>query len=132
MLAQLVKSALQGEVDSMKDRAAAAFISAFGALILILALGFAKLALFLGLSQLMPAWQAALVVAGGLLLIAIIVFLVARSIRNRRQTQRARLAADFQALVKDAGGTTPKGDMTLGTIAAALVAGLVIGRSINK
>lgn len=97
----------------------------------VIAIIFGILALYFWLDQYMENWQAAGFAAVLALLLGGILALVARAMK--RSSRHATRAAAFQpASLFDAGGQKKGSQPSLTTVAAALAAGIILGRNLPK
>ncbi len=134
MFRQIVGTLLKNELAELKRRSAGGLVLLLSVVLVALATAFGMLALFLWLSTHMLAWQAALAVFGVILIAALLLGLIGRSMIRRHKRRRD----DLDALVQAALGSHAKSDKTdktdapLGVIATAAVAGLIIGRGLSK
>lgn len=131
MLRQIVSMLLKNEVAELKRRSAGGVMILLCVTLLGLAMVFGMLAFFLWLSTHMLAWQAAMVVFGVILIAAIMLGLVGRSMIRRHKRRRDELDAYIQAAL----GPHPKDvttDAPVGVIVTAAVVGLIIGRRLSK
>lgn len=131
MFRQIVGTLLKNELAELKRRSAGGLLLLLSVVLVALATAFGMLALFLWLSTHMLAWQAALAVFGVILIAALLLGLIGRSMIRRHKRRRD----DLDALVQAALGSHAKSDKTdapLGVIATAAVAGLIIGRGLSK
>ena len=131
MFRQIVSMLLKNEVAELKRRSAGGVMILLSVTLLGLAMVFGMLALFLWLSTHMLAWQAAMVVFGVILIAAIMLGLIGRSMIRRHKRRRDELDAYIQAALGPhaKNGTT---DAPVGVIATAAVVGLIIGRGLSK
>lgn len=134
MLERLVSRLVSNQVTGLKHRLSGLGLIAFALLLLALAAVFAFLALHLWLSTMIEPWQAALAVAGIIILVSLALWLAGRA-KIRRERGRTMLVDDeIQALIRQLsaegglGGTKP----ALSLVAAAALIGLVIGRRAPK
>jgi membrane protein implicated in regulation of membrane protease activity len=130
MLAQIISLAAGGgaaELRRLRARLVAGAVALTG---LLVALGFAVVALFLWLTTRMEPWQAALLAALAALALAGIALLFGRSSARRPPLREADLAAQIQGIMaqvtKDADGKP----MT--AVTTALAAGIVLGRILSR
>ncbi len=137
MLEELIGAAVRAQSRNLKRKATGAVVEAAALGLVGFALLFALIAIYLWLSTKVEAWVAALIVATVVLVLAIILFLVgrmmmARNSRNRR-AQIDEALGEFrplaQALTGDAGLSRKS---SAGIVAAALAAGIVLGRSLHR
>lgn len=134
MLERLVSRLVSNQVAGLKRRISGLSLIVFALLLLALAAVFAFLALHLWLSTIIEPWQAALTVAGLVVLVSLALWLAGRA-KVRRERGRTMLMDDeIQALIRQLsaegglGGTKP----ALGIVAAAALIGLIIGRRAPK
>jgi hypothetical protein len=134
MLLRLVTSLVSTEIANLKRRA-----SGFGALIfacafLFLASAFIFFALYLWLAVRMLPWQAALMVAGIIILLSFVIWLTGRAMMRGRRYRNAQYEDDVSALMAQfsAAEIKPDGKQTLGLIAVSALVGLIIGRRLSK
>ena len=134
MFRQIVSMLLKNEVAELKRRSAGGVMILLSVTLLGLAMVFGMLALFLWLSTHMLAWQAAMVVFGVILIVALLLGLIGRSKIRRHKRRRDDLDAYVQAALGPHAKSdkTDKTDAPLGVIATAAVAGLIIGRGLSK
>ena len=131
MLRQIVSMLLKNEVAELKRRSAGGVMILLSVTLLGLAMVFGMLALFLWLSTHMLAWQAAIVVFVAILIAAVMLGLIGRSMIRRHKRRRNELDAYIRAaLGPHAKNVTT--DASVGVIATAAVVGLIIGRRLSK
>ena len=134
MLQQLVSRLVSNGLADVKRRASGAGLIVFGLLLLALAVTFAFFAVYLWLSTKMEPWLAALSVAGIIVLISLILWLVGRSIMRRQRARSMLMDEEIQTLIRQLsadgglGGKKP----ALSLVAAAALLGLLIGRRSSK
>jgi len=131
MLRQLFSLVLKREVADLKRRSAGGVIAFFGIGLVLLAGLFAMAGLYLWLATRMAPWEAALVVAGLLLLAGLGLVLAGRAMIRRQRARNDEIEALTQALLGKSGSTAAS-STTVGTVAAAAIIGLVIGRSLHR
>jgi membrane protein implicated in regulation of membrane protease activity len=131
MLRQLVSLVLKREVADLKRRSGGGVLLVAGALLLMLSSLVALAGLYLWLSTRMAPWEAALIVAAVLLLSGLVLILAGRSMIRRQRARNDEIEALTQALLGKSGGVSGSGTQ-VGTVAAAALIGLVIGRSLHK
>jgi len=127
MLRQLLASLVRSQVADLRRRATGGVVILVAAAALGIALTLALVALCLWLATLMAAWQAVAIVAGSVFVVALILFLVGRSTLRRRSAQAVELERLAQALGIDAKAKAA-GETSFGLIAAAMLAGFILGR----
>lgn len=103
--------------------------------ILLFAIAFALLAAFWALAEVLPNWQAALVMAGASLVAALILRAIGVHMIRRRARRNGSAAASLKDFVPDASASLqqslrPVDSITLITL--AVLAGVVVGRRISK
>lgn len=130
MLLDLVKSALAPEVAALKRMRTRAMLTGLALVVLAFAYGFGMLALFLGLSEAMRGWVAALVVAalGGIT--GAVILLVARGATRHRRRRTA--AAYPEPPVSDISRRRADPNLSMSAVSAALAAGIFLGRNLPK
>lgn len=137
MLEELIGAAVRAQSRNLKRKATGAVVEAAALGLVGFALLFALIAIYLWLSTKVEAWVAALIVATVILVLAIILFLVGRMMmtRNSHNTREQidEALGEFrplaQALTGDAGLSRKS---SAGIVAAALAAGIVLGRSLHR
>ncbi len=131
MLRQLFSLVLKREVADLKRRSGGGMLLLAGMLLLMLASLCALAGLYLWLSTRMTPWEAALAVAALLLFAGLVLIMSGRSMIRRQRTRNDEIEALTQALLgksgSAAGSNTP-----VGTVAAAAIIGLVIGRNLHR
>lgn len=135
MLKQLISALVKSELGELKRRSAGAGLLVVAVLLLGLAAVFTVLGLYLWLSTMMLAWQAALVIVGLLSIAGLVSWLAGRSMVRRQRKRRDELDAFIQALLGRQQGQQDQNDHAGApfTIAAtAVIAGLIIGRRLSK
>jgi len=131
MLRQLVSLVLKREVADLKRRSGGGILMLAGVLLALLASLCALAGLYLWLTTRMMPWEAALVMAALLLFLGLILILTGRSMIRRQRTRNEEIEVLTQALLGKSGAAT--GSSTpVGTVAAAAVIGLIIGRSLHR
>jgi hypothetical protein len=134
MLVKLLRGIVAAEVAGAQRVASGFMLLLLAAGLLLMALIFALMAAVWALMTVMAPWQAALVVAGAALLLAVVIYLWGRArIRSwRRRSPPAPRATD--ALRSDPGslGQLPAGVDGRMLVMAAVVAGIVLGRKLSK
>ena len=134
MLVKLLRGMVAAEVAGARRAASGLMLILVAAGLLLIALIFALMAAVWALMTVMAPWQAALVVAGAALLLAVLIYMLGRArIRSwRRRASSAPRAADV--LRSDLGnlGQLPAGVDGRMLVAAAVVAGIVLGRKLSK
>jgi membrane protein YdbS with pleckstrin-like domain len=129
MLSVLADFAI-GEVA--KIRKTISRLKLFAAIIVLLffAAFFALQSVYLFLAASLPAWQAALLVAVGLIVVCSLVWILAQLRTNRNSGRQSFVEAEigaFSGLISSA----PRGQK-LSIVATAVLLGLVIGRRLSK
>jgi membrane protein implicated in regulation of membrane protease activity len=131
MLRQLVSLVLKREVADLKRRSGGGVLLAAGMMLLMLASLCALAGLYLWLTTRMTPWEAALLIAALLLFAGLALILAGRSMIRRQRTRNEEIEVLIQALLGRSGAAT--GSSTpVGTVAAAAVIGLIIGRSLHR
>jgi 4-amino-4-deoxy-L-arabinose transferase-like glycosyltransferase len=130
MMNLLVRVLLDNEMAAARRKAGAVGILLLAALFLLAAVVFVFFALYLWLATMLAAWQAAAMVALGLLLIGLIFWLAGRS----RLSRRAPAGRQFRAMMAPGRAPSENGDdnPSLGVVVAAAALGLIIGRVLTK
>ncbi len=131
MLRQLFTALLKSEMTEIRRRCAGGVLLLCAIWLLGLAGLFGLLALYLWLSTQMVAWQAALVVVCVLVVIAAIFWISGRSKMRRHAKQRDEVDQYIHTLLGRP-GENEDGKSSLGIIAVAALAGLIIGRKAGK
>lgn len=133
-ITQLLRSYAAIQAASLRDVTSGALLLAMAAGVFVLSLAFVFIAGFLGLSSVMPAWQAALVIAGAALATALVMRLVARRLIRRRRSvgtsYRGVAMPTQQAAAAKTSANLGVDPAVLLTIVA--VAGLFLGRRLSK
>ncbi|MEE4238500.1 MAG: phage holin family protein [Anderseniella sp.] len=131
MLRQIFSLVLKREVADLKRRSGGGVLLVAGMLLLMLASLAALASLYLWLTTRMTPWEAALIVAALLLFAGLVLILAGRSMIRRQGARNEEIEALTQALLGKSsaasGSSTP-----VGTVAAAAVIGLIIGRSLHR
>lgn len=134
MIERIVAGLIRDEVEGIRRRASGLMLAIAAFILFLTAAIFLLVAIYFWLSLSMPPWQAALAMSGWVLALALILLLAGRAMmrgrRNRSETVRAGIKA-FMGQLSGEDGKHGK-ERTLGLIAAAVVAGLVIGRRLAK
>ncbi|MCB1491445.1 MAG: phage holin family protein [Rhodobiaceae bacterium] len=131
----LVRSYMTQQVAGGRDAIVGFTILALAVGILLLTIAFALLAAFWWLSDVLPQWQAALVIAGAALLLAIILRFIGMSCVRRRGRAGRTVVQRPQALASDVLATTKReieSADSLTLITLAVLAGIVVGRRLWK
>ena len=131
MLRQLVSLVLKREVADLKRRSAGGMLMLAGVLLAILASLCGLAGLYLWLTTRMASWEAALVVAAVLLFLGLILILAGRSMIHRQRARNDEIEALTQALLGKSGAASSS-NTPLGSVAAAAVIGLIIGRNLHR
>ena len=131
MLRQLVSLVLKREVADLKRRSAGGMLMLAGALLAVVASLCGLAGLYLWLTTRMMPWEAALVVAALLLFLGLILILTGRSMIRRQRTRNDEIEALTQALLGKSGAASGS-NTPLGSVAAAAVIGLIIGRNMHR
>ena len=133
MLRQLVVAALGCGLQSLKRQIFFAVSALFALILLFVALLFGLLAFYLWLSAgLLEPWQSALVIAGILLLLALLSLIVGRLSLRRHRRADDEVSAILQSLLSQPrdGPHGERGQLSL--IVLAAVVGIVIGRRLSE
>jgi hypothetical protein len=131
MLRQLVSLVLKREVADLKRRSAGGILMFAGVLLALLASLCGLAGFYLWLTTRMTPWEAALLIAALLLFAGLALILAGRSMIRRQRTRNEEIEVLTQALLSRSGAAT--GSSTpVGTVAAAAVIGLIIGRSLHR
>ncbi len=130
MLLDVVKSALAPEVAALKRMRTRAMLTGLALVVFVFAFFFGMLALFLGLSETMRDWVAALVVAAVGGAIGGIILLIARGKRRGRRIRHT--ATTPEPLVSDISQRRPDPHWSMSAVSAALAAGILLGRNLPK
>ena len=131
MLRQLVSLVLKREVADLKRRSAGGILMFAGVLLALLASLCGLAGFYLWLTTRMTPWEAALVVAALLLFLGLILILTGRSMIRRQRARNDEIEALTQALLGKSGAASGS-NAPLGSIAAAAVIGLIIGRNMHR
>lgn len=134
MLEQIVRRLVSNGMADVKRRVSGAGFMIFGLLLLVLAATFVFFAAYLWLSTRMEPWLAALSVAGIIVLLSLVLWLIGRSMIRRQRAKKILLDDEIQTLIRQLsadgglGGKKP----ALSLVAAAALLGLLIGRRSSK
>lgn len=134
MLQRLVSHLVSNELAVFRRRISGLALLALTLFMLSLAAGFAFLALYLWLSTVMEAWYAALVVAGFIVFLSLVLWLVGRSLLRLHQTRRRIITDEVHSFMGAVSSGTGRdnGKRALALMAAAGITGLIIGRLLNR
>ena len=140
MLKELIGLFVRAQTGTLKRKATGAIVEAAALGLFGFATFFALLGVFLWLSTMVEYWLAALIVAAIVLVIAIILMLIGRLImqrktnREKEQLDRAlrEIAPFAQMLTGDDEHPGLSEKSSAGLVAAALAAGVVLGRSLRR
>ena len=127
---RFLKSLLGGEFLHFKQIVARLVLHVVAMVLLLIAVLFVILSLYLWLSTFLQPWQAALVVAGTLLVVCTFVWVLARmeTIRRARRWSGPEIEMESYANLLASASRSQK----LSVIATAIVMGLIIGRRMTK
>ncbi len=131
MLRQLVSLVLKREVADLKRRSGGGILMFAGVLLALLASLCGLAGFYLWLTTRMTPWEAALVVAALLLFLGLILILAGRSMIRRQLARNDEIEALTQALLGKSGAASGS-NTPLGSVAAAAVIGLIIGRNMHR
>lgn len=131
MLRQLVSLVLKREVADLKRRSGGGILMFAGVLLALLASLCGLAGFYLWLTTRMTPWEAALVVAALLLFLGLILILAGRSMIRRQRARNDEIEALTQALLGKSGAASSS-NTPLGSVAAAAVIGLIIGRNLHR
>jgi high-affinity Fe2+/Pb2+ permease len=140
MLEELLITVVRSQVGNLKRRTTGAVLEGVALGLVGLGVVFIAIGLYALLSRHMAEWQAALILAGVALVIAAAVFLVGRSmLQHNERRQREQIHAVLERLgllsrpsradrPENEGGRDPGPAL----VAAALAAGVILGRSMKR
>jgi hypothetical protein len=134
MLEHIVRRLVSNGMADVKRRVSGAGFILFGLLLLVLAATFVFLSAYLWLATRMEPWLAALCVAGIIVLLSLVFWLVGRSMIRRQRARKILVDEEIQTLIRQLsadgglGGKKP----ALSLVAAAALLGLLIGRRSSK
>jgi len=131
MIRQLFSLVLKREIADLKRRGGGGVLLVAGILLLMLASLCALAGLYLWLSTRMTPWEAALAVATLLLFAGLVLIMSGRSIIRRQRARNEEIDALTQALLGRSGAANVS-STSIGTVVAAAVIGLIIGRSLHR
>lgn len=136
MLREVLGIMLKSEVADLKRRGVGGGLLLASVAVLALAGTAGLLALYLWLGRHMQPWQAALIISGGLVIIALILMLTGRSMMRRKKVRSTELD-DIAAALMGKQSAGKKGDdgqshAPLGAVATAAVVGVLIGRQLRR
>ncbi len=131
MLTKVLKVVAHSEVQAVKRRVTAAGFALAAAFLVGLALVFALLSLFLWLMTQLEPWVAALILFGGLIVGALLLWLIGKLIAQRAGA-RARKAPELQALLDEMSGFSKMDGVAVTAASTALAIGFAIGRRLTK
>ena len=130
MLRQLIGILVRNEVAGIKRRSKGGILLLAGVMLGGLASLFGLLAFYLWLATKMQDWQAALIIAGLILLLAVILVLVGRQMIRRQVREQAELEQLLDRLSEEAKAQSGKVGLP-GLMIGAALAGLLIGRRLG-
>lgn len=135
MILRLLKIAAIDRLSGMRRRIHNLVLLFFAGFMATFALIFLLLGIFLLLSEYLSHWQAALLVAGGLLLISL-ALLIPELFRSQRRKIRAMedLQNEAEAMVSSllSGKGKPSHETTWKLVGTAALIGIILGHSIKK
>lgn len=140
MLDELLGALVRSQVGDLKRRTGGVILEGAALGMLGLATVFLSIAFYVFLSERMEAWLAALILAAVAGLVAVVLALIGRSLLQRRQRlERAEVLAGlrgFGLLSSNTGRGAGDGkdgqEPGPALVAAALAAGVILGRSLRK
>lgn len=132
MVRQLLAAVARSEIDGLRRRVAVAGLGLVAVLLVALALLFLLVALFLWLSTEVEPWQAALIVAGVLSVLALLVWAVGLAAGRKASRARSRNSAQMQAAIDEASRAMKSDQLPTLAVGAALAAGFIFGRRIFR
>jgi Putative Actinobacterial Holin-X, holin superfamily III len=134
MINRLVSGLVSAEITNLKRRASGFGVQILAFSFLFLATAFVFLAVYLWLSLKMLPWQAALTVAGIIILLSCVIWLTGRAMIHGRRPGNTQYEDDARALIGQFTSAEIKPDrkQTLGLIAVSALVGLIIGRRLSK
>lgn len=143
MLEDILGAVLRHQVGDIRRRTTGAVLEAVGLGLIGLATVFLTIGIYLFLAARLEPWLAALIVAVLVALAALVVMLIGRSMLARGERERSRSLGDTLGGVGLMGKPSARGarregpaeeseDPRLSLVAAALTAGVVLGRSLRR
>lgn len=140
MLEDLISAFVRSQFGNVKRRTTGAILEAGALGMTGLATVFLAIAVFLWLEARLEAWQAALIVAGATLFLAVLLMLVGRSLlrrKDRQQNNDMQSALDGLSFLtgvspKDANGENRTEEPGMAIVGAALAAGVLLGRAVKR
>ena len=135
MLERLVSHVISNLVAGLKWRATGAALLLFAAALMFMAATFAFLAFYLRLTNFTSPWIAALVVGATIAILAVVIALFGYlMIRHHRLDDLQFLDREFRGAIAQltSGNTKPTEEQAMGLVAAAALAGLILGRRLSK
>ena len=133
MLGRVLGLAVQGEIDALRNRASGVAYFILAGALATAAVCCAALALFLGLSSIMPAWQAALLVSFAIGVLAALSWLLGRSYLRTRRPRLDLLGDAAMGLRQGERSSLPTSQSTMAVVLiAAATAGVLIGRRLIR
>lgn len=136
MIQRLISGLVSNEVADIRRRLTGLGLIIAAFFFMLLAAGFAFVALYHRLTIAMPAWQAAAWVAASIGVAAIVLLMIGRSTLRRRSRYHQEIRKEIHALMGHVPGSGAAGEQnrsaTAGLVATAMIAGFVIGKRLVK
>ncbi|MCB1378801.1 MAG: phage holin family protein [Alphaproteobacteria bacterium] len=135
MMFNLLRAYLSAEKASLRRVLSGLAMIVMSGGVLLLAIGFAFLAAFWGLAEVMPPWLAALTLTATGLVVALILRLAGQSLIRSRRSRDAVSPQDLaNLLAREIGLAKPdlKTADATGFVVLAAIAGIIIGRRLSK